>query len=259
MSIVINGDGNGAIRVSSIQPLGICAVKRIVVTVGVPVDSGFGGIRGEEASDGRIVVAVSEQLQPTVAVTLVLTGSDKTERSGRSSRSTERVAERIVEHTVGDCLCAVGDAPRGTKLIRVKELACASPSFRQARSVHRASIFENGTCRTAAVTDIVLGAAAVYLLRPQVFAVVGKAVRGRTGVRDAGDAVLHIVSEAGDAAADSDGRAVAVAVIAVALVRASCDARQLVMGIVAVGVRDAVENSGMAVVVVIVSEGKRVA
>ena len=54
---------------------------------------------GEKPADGRVIVAVSEQLQSAVAVRLVLALADKAERSRRGSRSTDGVAERIVEHS----------------------------------------------------------------------------------------------------------------------------------------------------------------
>ena len=179
-----------------------------------------------------------QQLEDTVCVRLVLLFADEAEGRRRGSRSAERVAKRIIQHAVGNALAAVRNASCGTKRIAVQELARASPSFAQSGRVHGRTVFENRACRGGTIADIVPGSAAIHLLRSQVFAVVGEGVCCAAWIRDAGDAVFHIVSNGCDIGSDGNGRAVAVAVVAIRLVRAATDACQLVMGIVAVRVRD---------------------
>ena len=70
------------------------------------------------------------------------------------------------------------------------ELARATSMFRQPRRVNRVAILEHRACRTAAVRHIVLRTGTIYLLRPQIIAIVGKRVAASSWIRDADDAVL---------------------------------------------------------------------
>jgi hypothetical protein len=136
------------------------------------------------------------------------------------------------------------------------ELAGRASSLAQSRRVDRRPVTEHRTGRTCAIGDIVLRARAIHLLRAQVVAVVGKRVGRATGIGDTHNAVLDIVGQAGDAAADGDGRTVAVEVVAVCL---AARAGEFVVGIVGVGRRHACLRLAQAVVVVVVSIRQRIA
>ena len=96
------------------------------------------------------------------------------------------------------------------------ELARCASVLAEAGSVDRRAVLEHRACRSCAVTEIVGGSGAVHLLHPHVIAVVGEGVGRAARVGDADDPVLVVIRDGGDAGADRDGRAVAVAVVSVA-------------------------------------------
>ena len=101
----------------------------------------------------------------------------------------------------------------------------ASP-FAEAGSVDRTSVFQDRTCRRRAVAEVVRGSGAVYLLHPQIVAVVRKGVGHRARVGNALHPVLIVVRNRRNARAHRNGRAFAVVVVSVAFAARS---QQLVM------------------------------
>ena len=77
-----------------------------------------------------------EQLQPAIAIRLVLLRPHESEGRGRTAGSAHSHAEGIVEHRVGDGLASVRDPPRAAKrvpIIKPGGLKCTpaqSPPFR---------------------------------------------------------------------------------------------------------------------------------
>ena len=84
------------------------------------------------------------------------------------------------------------------------ELAHAAPVFRQSGRVDRVAILENRAGRTAAVRHIVLRSATVYLLGPQIVAVVGESVAGSSWVSNADDTVRDVIGERRDSGSHGD-------------------------------------------------------
>ena len=117
----------------------------------------------------------------------------------------------IVRHR----LRTVGDAACTSQRIAMIEFARAAAMFGQSWRVDRVAILDYGACRTAAIRHIVLCARAVYLLRPQIVAIVGERVAGSSRIRNADDAVLDVVSQRRDTRSHRNGRTVPVQVITV--------------------------------------------
>ena len=79
----------------------ISCTQWVIVSIGIPVLAVLYGVLAEEASYAAVVVAVSEQLQPAVAVALVLLLADEAERCRIGAGSADSHAEAIVERAVG--------------------------------------------------------------------------------------------------------------------------------------------------------------
>ena len=122
---------------------------RIIRTVSVPVISCLNRVFGDEPSDTRIVVPMSEEHQPAVRVRLVLRSADESEGSGSRPCSTHRHPEGVVEDRIGRALASVCDPSRRAERVLVRELADGSAPFRESRSVGR-----RPSLRTALATSV---------------------------------------------------------------------------------------------------------